>query len=61
MRGKEGEEAKPKLQPEPVEVKVKPHTYQPSKAELEADIHVDATPEELRTALVRPVIVKAED
>ena len=46
---------------EPVNIKVKPHTYQPNKAELEADLHVDATPEELRQALVRPVVMQPEE
>ena len=46
---------------EPTTIKVKPHTYQPSKAELEADLHIDATPEELRQALVRPVAMQPEE
>ena len=46
---------------EPATIRVKPHTYQPSKAELEADLHIDATPEELRQALVRPVIMQTEE
>ena len=28
-------------------LKVKPHSYQPFKAELEADLSIDATPEEV--------------
>ena len=32
-------------------VRVKPHSYQPSKAELEADVSVDATPEEIAKAM----------
>ena len=44
----------------PMEVSVKPHTYQPSKSELEADISVDATPEDLRSALTRSVTIKTE-
>lgn len=59
MRDKQNEPTKPQV--DPAEVKVKPHTYQPSKAELEADIHVDATPEELRAALTRSVTIKTED
>lgn len=55
-----GEEGK-RSQSEPIEVKVKPHTYQPRKAELEADIRVDATPEELRSALTRSVRIKKEE
>ena len=57
---REQQEAGKRSQIEPIEVKVKPHTYQPSKAELEADIRVDATPEELRSALTRPVVIKTE-
>ena len=45
---------------EPIVVSVKPATYQPSKAELEADIRVDATPAELRSALTRTVRIKTE-
>lgn len=41
---------------EPV-VEVRPYSYQPSKAELEADISVDASPEEIRDALMRSVNV----
>lgn len=36
-------------------VRVKPHSYQPSKAEMEADISIDATPEEVAAAILRPV------
>ena len=39
------------------EVHVKPTTYQPSKAELEEPIHLDATPEELARAVMQPVTV----
>ena len=39
-------------------VKVKPSNYQPSKAELEVDVSVKATPEGLRDAVMRSVIVK---
>ncbi|MCY4136785.1 MAG: hypothetical protein OXF56_00780 [Rhodobacteraceae bacterium] len=38
-------------------VEVRPYSYQPSKAELEADISVDASPEEIRDALMEPVTV----
>ena len=58
---KETRDGAPKPKEEPIEVTMKPHTYQPSKAELEAGIHVDATPDELRAALVRPVTIKTED
>ena len=60
MNEAQGETGGPKGA-EPADVTVKPHSYQPSKAELEADIHVDATPEQLRAALVRPVTLKTEE
>ena len=37
------------------EVRVKPHSYQPSKAELETPVKIDATPEQLARAVLRPV------
>ena len=43
-------------------VRVRPHTYQPSKAELEEDVRLDATPEELVRAVLQPVrIVEDHD
>ena len=42
-------------------VKVKPSNYQPSKAELEADVSVKATPEGLRDVIMRSVVVKELD
>ena len=40
-------------------VKVKPHTYQPSKAELEADVSLpDVTPEELALSLRNVEVVE---
>ena len=42
-------------------VKVKPSSYQPSKAELEADVSVKTTPEGLRDAVMRSVVVKESD
>lgn len=50
-----------KTRPQPIEVQVKPHTYQPSKAELEADITVDAKPEQMRAVLTRSVVIKTEE
>ena len=38
-------------------VKLAHHTYQPSKAELEEDVSIDATPEEIARAVLRPVQV----
>ena len=42
-------------------VTVKPSAYQPSKAELEADVSVRVTPEGLRDAVMRSVVVKESD
>ena len=50
--------AKPKEKPV---VRVRPFHYQPSKAELEADITVDASPEAVRDALMRSVMVEEDD
>ena len=35
-----------------------PATYQPSKAELEEDMAIDTTPEELARAALQPMTVK---
>ena len=43
------------------QVKVKPSSYQPSKAELEADVSVKTPPEGLRNAIMRSVVVKESD
>ncbi len=50
---------KEKVSPDPPrpEVHVKPTTYQPSKAEVEEPVHLDATPEELARAVMQPVPV----
>jgi hypothetical protein len=42
-------------------VRLKPSKYQPSKADLEEDIRIDATPEELARAVLRPVRIVTED
>ena len=39
-------------------VKVQPMAYQPTKAELEADVSIDATPEELVQSVIQPVKLK---
>ena len=36
-------------------VKLAHSSYQPSKAELEEDVSIDATPEEIARAVLRPV------
>ena len=44
------------------EVLVKPHTYQPSKTELDEPVKIDATPEELARAVLTQVkVVQDED
>ena len=42
------------------EVRVRPSSYQPKKAELEDDVSVDASPEEARAALMRSVTIKED-
>ena len=49
-----------KPQPEKPVLKVKPHSYQPSKVELEADMSIDATPEEVLRKLGQQVVVQAD-
>ena len=39
-------------------VEVKHHSYQPSKAELEADARIQTTPERLAKSVLSPVTVK---
>ena len=39
-------------------IEVKHHTYQPSKAELEADMSIDAMPEDVARAVMKQVRVK---
>ena len=38
-------------------VRVRPYAYQPNKAEIEEDVRLDATPDELARAALRPVEV----
>ena len=42
---------------EPPTVEIPAQDYQPSKAELEEEIKIDATPEEVARRLVQPVKV----
>ena len=42
--------------PAPI-VRVKPRSYQPTKADMERDVSIDATPDELARAVLRPVKV----
>ena len=46
-----------KNEPKPV-VELMPSSYLPSKAELEEEVHIDATPEELARAVLRQVVVR---
>ena len=46
--------------PARAEVRVRPFNYQPSKRELEEDVQVDASPEEVRAALMRSVMIKED-
>ena len=46
------------VESEKPEVTVRPTRYYPSKEELEEDVSVDATPEQVRDTLMRSVIVK---
>ena len=41
--------------------KVAENRYQPTKAEMEADMSIDATPEEVLKAVVRDVEVRVVD
>ena len=42
-------------------VRVKPHVYQPKKGELEEPVKIDATPDELARAVLRPVKIVEDD
>lgn len=39
-------------------VKILPETYKPTKKELEEDLRIDATPEQLVQAVVQPVSIE---
>ena len=41
-------------------VMIKPAAYQPTKAELEEDMRVNATPEEVAKAVLRQVTIKVD-
>ncbi len=42
-----------------VTVELKPSSYQPSKAELEADVSIDADPEDLARAVLQQVRIES--
>ena len=47
--------------PEPPRVvRLKPSSYQPSKAELDESSQFDASPEEVARGVVRPVIIRRD-
>ena len=46
--------------PKPI-VRVRPHSYQPSRAELEEDVRVDSTPDDLALAVLQPVRIVKDD
>ena len=44
------------------EVRLKPSEYQPKKEEIEETVHLDGTPEDMRTAVMRSVkVVEDQD
>ena len=45
----------------PTRIHVRPISYQPSKAELEEPVGVDATPQELARAIMTPVQIVTHD
>ena len=49
---------KPKEKPV---VRLKRSGYQPTKAEMEEDVSIDATPEELARAVLTPVRIEYEE
>jgi len=42
-------------------VRVRPHSYQPSKEELEEDVRIDAPPDELARAVLQPVKIVEDE
>ncbi len=44
--------------PAPPEIELPHHSYQPSKAELQEEIHTDKTFEEIVSAVLRPVKIR---
>ncbi len=48
--------------PERPTVRIKPGSYYPTREELDEDVSIDATPEELAAAVLRPArVVKDPD
>jgi len=43
------------------EIRVRPHGYQPTKAELEETVRIDMTPDDLARALFRQIRVVKDD
>ncbi|MDE0697422.1 MAG: hypothetical protein OXH76_16495, partial [Boseongicola sp.] len=48
--------------PEPVELVLKPSSYQPSKADMEEEFDMPGlSPDEIRAAFFRPFAIRSED
>lgn len=45
------------MKPEKPVVNVKPHSYQPSQAEIKEDVTIDRVPDDLALAVLRQVTV----
>lgn len=60
MAKKKRKSKKEELVGSPPIVRIKSSRYQPSKAELEEEIHIDATPEELARAVLKQVKIERE-
>lgn len=43
------------MKPKTKSPKIKPYDYQPNKAELEEDVRIDTSPEELIRRVLRPL------
>ena len=43
------------------DVRLKPSSYQPSKAQLEEDVSIDATPEKLARAVLTQVRIEIDE
>ena len=59
MTAKRARKRKPKARPpadlpEPLTVRVKPHSYQPSKTELDEDVKIETTPRSWRVQCCGP-------
>ena len=46
---------------DPPTIRLKRRSHKPTKAEMEEDMSIDATPEELARAVLQPVKIEYED